>query len=530
MAEPWRLLDTGLRNAAENMALDEVILTARDQGLAPNTLRFLQFQPKCVLIGYHQAVNLEVREDFCLNQGIEINRRITGGGALYWDEKQLGWEIIADRELISGLGDVERVYRILSKGLVEGLGSLGINAAFRSRNDIEVNGRKISGLGGTEKGGAFLFQGTLLVDFDVETMFRCLRVPAEKLIDKELSSARERVTSVTSELGFTPPMDKIKQAVAAGFSRALGIKFQTGNLTSAEERQFDLRSGEFSSRKWVYGVKKSALHGGELRSIYKAPGGIIRVSLLVDIPGRRIKYALISGDFFAYPQRAVYDLEALLKNCRFQDLERTVQGFFAQANVKIPGITWADVNEAIQRAIKRSEKVEWGFSPEEANSITEVSERESIETNGMLFLLPYCAKKTSCSWRQKQGCVECGECSVGEAYALARSRGMIPVSINNYEELKEVLSSYQKIGCTGYVGCCCEPFYAKHQQDFAEIGLPGVLIDIENVTCYELGKLDEAKLGKFDQQTQLKLPLIEKVLDWLELKAQESGVGENRCG
>ncbi|RLJ01267.1 MAG: lipoate--protein ligase family protein, partial [Candidatus Aenigmatarchaeota archaeon] len=66
------------------MALDEAILEARSRGLIPNTLRFLQFSPHCVLVGYHQTVSQEVRVDYCRAQGIEINRRITGGGALYW--------------------------------------------------------------------------------------------------------------------------------------------------------------------------------------------------------------------------------------------------------------------------------------------------------------------------------------------------------------------------------------------------------------------------------------------------------------
>lgn len=72
------------------MALDEAILEARSRNLVPNTLRFLQFSPPCTLVGYHQSVEREIRLGFCRAQGIEISRRITGGGALFWDETQLG--------------------------------------------------------------------------------------------------------------------------------------------------------------------------------------------------------------------------------------------------------------------------------------------------------------------------------------------------------------------------------------------------------------------------------------------------------
>jgi lipoate-protein ligase A len=53
-------LDTEPRPAAENMALDEIVLTARSRGVVPNTLRFLQFSPACTLVGYHQAVEQEM--------------------------------------------------------------------------------------------------------------------------------------------------------------------------------------------------------------------------------------------------------------------------------------------------------------------------------------------------------------------------------------------------------------------------------------------------------------------------------------
>ncbi|MBO8168935.1 MAG: DUF116 domain-containing protein [Thermoanaerobacteraceae bacterium] len=517
MTQAWRLLDTGIRSAAENMALDEIILTARAEEWVPNTLRFLQFGPPCVLIGYHQAVDLEVRVDYCRQQGIEINRRITGGGALYWDEKQLGWEIFAHRSLISKLGDMEQVYSVLSQGLIEGLRDLGINANFRSRNDIEVKGRKISGMGGTEKGNAFLFQGTLLVDFDVETMFHALRIPAEKLKDKEIASARERITSVARELGYVPPVEKIKEVLAAGFSRALNIDLRPGDLCSEEKNLFKTTVKKFASPQWVYGIKKSSLHGEELRYMYKAPGGIIRVSLMVDIAGRYIKYALITGDFFVYPSRAIYDLEALLKNCPYEGnrLERVVQEFFTQHEVEIPGVTWQDICTAIRGALNRAHLVENGFSAEEANAVTVVNGSDFQATEGIPLLLPYCAKLPSCGWRKRDGCAKCGKCTVGEAYQMAEDTGMIPISINSFEHLKAVLIRYKEQGCPGFIGCCCEPFYAKHQQDFLEIGLPGLLIDIDNKTCYELGQLNEAKEGKFERQTDLKVPLLIKVLSKL---------------
>src|SRR3990170_1984073 len=116
-----------------------------------------------------------------------------------------------------------------------GLRHLGIRATFRPRNDIEIQGRKISGTGGTELSGAILFQGTLFVDFDVDEMLRALRIPTEKLQDKEIDSVKERVTCLRWELGRTPSLATIKDSLIKGFQETFGVHFNPGPLTPNEE-------------------------------------------------------------------------------------------------------------------------------------------------------------------------------------------------------------------------------------------------------------------------------------------------------
>jgi len=100
-----------------------------------------------------------------------------------------------------------------------------MEASFRPRNDIEVRGRKIAGTGGATEGAAFLFQGTLLVDLDVHTMLRALRVPMEKLDAHEIDSLRERVTTLRAELGYRPQAPAIKEAVARAFAADFGVEW-----------------------------------------------------------------------------------------------------------------------------------------------------------------------------------------------------------------------------------------------------------------------------------------------------------------
>src|SRR4030042_4000823 len=128
--ETWRLLDTGARSAAENMALDEALLELKAEERIPNTLRFLQFSHPTVLVGHHQSVEEEVRLDYCRKKGIEINRRLTGGGALYWGPKEIGWEIYISKTDPRIPSKIEELYRRMGEAAAIGFQHLGVRAHF----------------------------------------------------------------------------------------------------------------------------------------------------------------------------------------------------------------------------------------------------------------------------------------------------------------------------------------------------------------------------------------------------------------
>ncbi len=355
MTTKWRLLDTGSLPAATNMALDKVILNARSAGLVPNTVRYLQFSPHCVLVGYHQAVELEVEEEYCRQHGIDINRRITGGGNLYWDESQLGWELYAPKDTPGIPKKLEDMYRLMCESVVAGLARLGVQAKYRPANDIEVGGRKISGTGGTELGGAFLYQGTLLTDFDVDTMINALKLPIKKLEDKQIDSFRQRVICLKEVLGYLPPMNEIKAALAEGISEVLGITLEPGGLTEAEIEALQRELPLFESEAWIRGQRVLPQANDLKIAELKTPGGLIRASVRADQGRQCIKSAFITGDFFVYPERSILDLEAVLKNSSSLPAEviKTVQGFFGQNEVQIPGVNADDFSQVINLALEQ---------------------------------------------------------------------------------------------------------------------------------------------------------------------------------
>jgi lipoate-protein ligase A len=514
--ETWRLLDTGARSGAENMALDEALLELKASGKMPPTLRFLQFSNPTVLIGHHQSVEEEVRLDYCRTKGIEINRRLTGGGALYWGRNELGWEIYISKEDPRVPSRIEDLYRKMGEAAALGLRHLGVRAYFRPRNDIEIHGRKISGMGGTELSGAILFQGTLLVDFDVDMMLRSLRIPTEKLQDKEIESVKERVTCLKWELGRTPSIKTAKVSLTKGFGETFGVRFEDKPFTVEEENLLKTKLSYFSSQEYIFKTRDSLPRRKTLTSILKAPGGLVRISIAADTKTRVINQILITGDFFAYPKRAIFDLESLLKNSKAtpSNIEGIIHSFFCEERPNIPGISETHLIQAIEEALQKMDLLPEGFSEEETHHLFPVLKPFKEVKNPEVLLLPYCAKEVECAYRNSKGCDECGRCTVGDATQMARSFGMNPVTIQNYEELESTLLSLKHSGVKKFIGSCCEPFYGKHRPDFERIGLPGILIDIERSTCYDLGQEKEALKGHFENQTHLNLPLLKRVLEY----------------
>jgi lipoate-protein ligase A len=514
--ETWRLLDTGARSAAENMAIDEALLECKAAGRIPHTLRFLQFSNPTVLVGHHQSVEEEVRLDYCRSHGIEINRRLTGGGALYWGRNELGWEIYISKKDPRIPSRIEDLYRKMGEAAALGLRRLGVRAYFRPRNDIEIRGHKISGTGGTEFSGAILFQGTLLVDFDVDEMLRSLRIPTEKLQDKEIESVKERVTCLKWELGRTPSIQAVKASLTKGFEETFGVRFENKPLTIEEEKSLETKLATFSSQDYIFKTRNALPRRKTVGSLMKAPGGLIRISIAMDSKAHVINQILITGDFFAYPQRAIFDLESLLKNSKAtpSHIEAIIHSFFSNEKPKIPGISEAHLIQAIEEALQKIDLLPEGFSEEETHHLFPILKPFKEVRKPEVLLLPYCAKELECVYRSYQGCEECGRCSVGEAAQMGRSFGMDPITIQNYEELESTLSNLKHSGVKEFIGSCCEPFYSKHRPDFERIGLSGILIDVERSTCYDLGQEKEALTGRFENQTHLNLPLLKRVLEY----------------
>lgn len=514
----WRLLDTGRRSAAENMAIDEVLLRGMSEGTSPPTLRFLRFSPPAVLVGAFQRVEDEVREDFCSERSIDVNRRLTGGGAIFFDRTQLGWEIVCRWRDMGASRPSGELFERLCRPLVQALGDLGMDAAWRPRNDIEVGGRKISGTGGTDLGGAMLFQGTLLVDFDAQTMVRALRVPVEKLRRREIENLIDRVTWMSREVGEPPPLSRIMERIAKRFSEMTGAEPVPAGLTPGEEASLDEVLPRFRSRDWVYGRGRRSTE--LVRALYSTPGGMLKPVLRCDTGRRRIESLILDGDFFAYPRRGVFDLEAALKGAQVRDVPSIVRDAFDRGRIDIPGASADHVIAAISEALDRGKAGSLGLTARQANSTFVVGGAlgHIAGLGPTHLLLPYCAKPVECENRGRDSCERCGECGVGPSYEMGEEAGLEVHTVTSYDNLMDTLHDLKHAGVPAYIGSCCEAFYVKHRRDLESVGLPGILIDVAgSESCFDLGKSAFAYRGQYEGRSEMDVDLLGALLSACEV-------------
>jgi lipoate-protein ligase A len=236
----WRLIQLETHDAFVNMAIDEAIFKARIQNLVPNTLRLYRWKPSAVSIGRFQKVENEVQLDNCKRLGVDVVRRITGGGTVYHDaEDEVTYSVVVSKKDL-GTEDITAVYARIYAGLAEALKTLGMKADFCEGNtktcpNLTVNGKKISGSAQSHRMGVVLQHGTLLANVDLQRMFTLLRVPWANTCMEVVDVAKRKITSIKEELGTEIPLEEVRQALIRGFKNALNMESENcSELTTYE--------------------------------------------------------------------------------------------------------------------------------------------------------------------------------------------------------------------------------------------------------------------------------------------------------
>ncbi|MBX5449383.1 lipoate--protein ligase family protein [Thermogemmatispora sp.] len=264
MAEMFRFLDTGVRDAALNMAIDEAILIHHLHGEVPPTLRVFRWSQPSISLGRFQNVEREILSEVCRERGVALVRRPTGGRAVYHRD-EFTYSIVISRRYGVPSG-VVAAYAYLARGLLEALALLGVQAeisdgrvhkhpsaacfASSTQADLTSGGYKLVGSAQVWREDALLQQGSLPLDDRAEEFYALLRFPDEAARAEALAMYRQKTQPLHA---FVPAVswDQVAEAFRRGFSQALAQEFVPAELSRSElELAEQLVAEKYSQLEW----------------------------------------------------------------------------------------------------------------------------------------------------------------------------------------------------------------------------------------------------------------------------------------
>lgn len=221
-----------------NMSFDEYCL---EQYPSDDSFFYLWRNRPSVIIGLNQNAYSEVNLGYLQAHDIRLARRVTGGGAVYHDLQNLNYTVIG-RDASP-------------QPVVDALRSLGVPAELTGRNDIFVDGRKVSGYARRLWRDRQIIHGTLMYDVDLDTLARVLDVPGSKMAVKGIASVKSRVANLKDFLPQFRGLDELQAALqeilAAGDA---GLPFDAERRAAVQH----LSDAKFSTWDWIYGQSREA--------------------------------------------------------------------------------------------------------------------------------------------------------------------------------------------------------------------------------------------------------------------------------
>ncbi len=249
MTPSVRLIDTDLERPQLTAAIDEVLLESRIDDRGGDTIHLYRRHPPSVSIGYFQKAAEVADLEACGRDGIPVVRRISGGGAIYTDERQLVYAITMrpPRPIKAKQG-----FEAACGAVVRALGRLGIeDARMEGINDVMVGDAKVSGSAQVIRKGVHLVHGTVLVDADLDAMATYLRPHGQKMERRGHETPAARVTTLAQIMGAAPSMDDVKDAVAKELASIVGGDPQKGHLVDDESgRALRLEEERYTKDEW----------------------------------------------------------------------------------------------------------------------------------------------------------------------------------------------------------------------------------------------------------------------------------------
>ena len=294
----------GINNPQINLAIEEYILKHLD--IDESYLLFYINAPS-IIIGRNQNTIEEINTEYVEENGVTVVRRMSGGGAVYHDLGNLNYSFITKDEGNS----LQDNFKKFTEPVIQALRKLGANAELMGRNDIEIDGRKVSGTAQYATGGRMYTHGTLMLNSNLDNVGKSLKPKKEKIESKGVKSVRARVGNISEFIREPMTVEEFRQFILKSVFEKEGGDIKEYVLTDADwEKINKISQNKYQTWEWNYGKSPKF----NIQNSRRFPAGTIDIRL--DVEKGIIKNAKIYGDFFGWGN--VADIEEKLKGVRYE--------------------------------------------------------------------------------------------------------------------------------------------------------------------------------------------------------------------